>query len=483
MANLSKDSDTLVVSENFIRAIRESGYVSIATALAELIDNALQANANVVDITIDRDGPEAAPWISVEDDGCGMAATELADCLRFGGSARFNSRSSFGRFGMGLPTASLSQARQVEVTAWQPNRPALEVHLDVDAVARGEKALLVPRAGTKGAASSGCRVVWRACDRIEYQRLGWLDRALHRDLGRMFRKFLAAGFLMRINGREVESVDPMMLDTRINGYGARLAFEPLRYEIVTSTGETSFVTARFSALPVARWHHIDNATKRRNGIVGHGGVSILRAGREIANGWYFMGGKRKENYDDWWRCEIEFDPALDEHFGITVNKQGIRPTVILLEALEPELESIARLLNARVRQAFEEVKFEAAVQGACLIASAADSELPVIRTRGKTNGALSYHLGADQLSGETMFDLTLKQRHLNVTMNTDHPGFAALYRPLQEMGESGTPVRTALELLLLSFARSVATIGASEQDYRDLLQTWGATYGRMLQKS
>jgi hypothetical protein len=82
-----------------------------------------------------------------------------------------------------------------------------------------------------------------------------------------------------------------------------------------------------------------------------------------------------------------------------------------------------------------------------------------------------------------MFDLTLKQRHLNVTMNIDHPGFTALYRPLQELGDSGAPVRTALELLLLSFARSVAAVGASEQDYRDLLRVWGATYGRMLQKS
>ncbi len=483
MSDLSRDTDALVVPANFIRAIRESGYVSLSTALAELVDNSLQSNARVVNITIDRDGPEAAPWISVEDDGCGMTARELGGCLRFGGSARFDSRSSFGRFGMGLPAASLSQARQVEVTAWQPNTPALEVHLDVDAIARGENAVLLPRNGTKGAAPSGCRVVWRVCDRIEYQRLGWLDRSLHRDLGRMFRKFLNGGLSLRINGQEVEPVDPMMLSADINGYCASLAFEPLRYEIVTSAGKTSFVTVTFAALPVTRWHNLDNATKRRAGIVGQGGVSILRAGREIANGWHLMGGKRKENYDDWWRCEIEFDPALDEHFGITVNKQGIRPTAVLRAALEPELESIARLLNARVRQAFEEVKFEAAVQGACRIASAADAELPVIRTRGQASGALSYHLGADQLSGETMFDLTLKQRRLDVTMNTDHPGFAALYRPLQEMGESGTPVRTALELLLLSFARSVAATGASEQGYRDLLQTWGATYGRMLQKS
>jgi hypothetical protein len=299
----------------------------------------------------------------------------------------------------------------------------------------------------------------------------------------MFRRFLIGKISLRINGQTVQPVDPTLLKTKVNGASAQIAFEPLEYEVSTGSGTTGLVHVTFSILPVTQWHRLDNSTKRRIGVVGHGGVSILRAGREIASGWYLMGGKRKENYDDWWRCEIEFEPDLDEHFGITMNKQGVRPTTELREALEPELEAIARLLNTRVRQAFEEVKFEAAVQGSCRIASDADADLPVIRTQGRATGALSYHLGADQLTGDSMFDLALRQRRLDVTMNIDHPGFAALYRPLQEMGDAGTPVRTALELLLLSFARSVAATGASKQEYRNLLQNWGATYGRMLQKS
>jgi hypothetical protein len=472
-----------VDAPNFIRAIRESGYVSMATALAELLDNSLQAGASVVDIRMERDGPSGLPKITVEDDGSGMTSEELAACLQFGGSSRFDSRHSFGRFGMGLPAASLSQARKVSVTAWQETQPALTVTLEVDALAKGRNTSLAPRPGQGGASPSGCCVEWSECDRVEYRRLGWLERSLSRDLGRMFRRFLVNGLTLRINGEQVGPVDPMLLSTNINGATARLAFEPLRYEIATASGGTSFVSVTFTALPVGRWHNLDNPAKRRIGIIGQGGVSILRAGREIASGWYLMGGKRKENYDDWWRCEIEFEPDLDEPFGITVNKQGVRPTAALREALEPELESIARLLNARVRQAFEEVKFEAAVQGSCRIAGDADADLPVIRAQGRATGALTYHLGADQLTGDSMFDLALRQRCLDVTMNIDHPGFAALYRPLQEMGEAGTPVRTALELLLLSFARSVAATGASEQEYRNLLQNWGATYGRMLQKS
>ncbi|WP_350226456.1 ATP-binding protein [Microbacterium suwonense] len=89
--------------ENFIRAVRESGYLSVSSALAELVDNSLQAGATLVDIQVDRDADRNLPRISIEDNGGGMDTAELAACLRFGGSSRFDARDSFGRFGMGLP--------------------------------------------------------------------------------------------------------------------------------------------------------------------------------------------------------------------------------------------------------------------------------------------------------------------------------------------------------------------------------------------
>lgn len=476
-------TDDLLVSSNFIRAVRESGYLSIATALAELVDNSLQASAANVAITIRRDSSDALPEIVVEDDGVGMSTVELEQCLRFGGSSRFDARQSFGRFGMGLPAASLSQARRVEVTAWQGNGPEHAVALDVDAIVAGSAPTLVARRGSRSESESGCRVRWVQCDRIEYRRLVWLERSLHRDLGRMYRRFITAGLNMTINGTRVEAVDPTLLTTKLDGATARLAFDELRYELETASGDTSVVTVRFAILPVRRWHRLDNVTKRRVGIVGGGGVSILRAGREIASGWHLMGAKRKENYDDWWRCEIEFDPSMDEHFGITINKQGVRPSTTLREALEPELESIARLLNARVRQAFEDVKFQVAAEASCRIATAADPDLPVITSRGRS-GALQYRLGSDALPIEAMFQSTLAQRTLDLTLNADHPAFSALFKPLQAIeGEAHAELRTSIELFLLSFARSAVQLERAGHPLDDLVQAWSSTYGRMLQKS
>ena len=483
MSRHAQRADDLVVSTNFIRAVREAGYLNISTALAELVDNSLQASATEVAITIHRATPDALPEITVEDNGIGMTKRVLEECLRFGGSSRFDARQSFGRFGMGLPAASLSQARRVEVTAWRNRGVEQTVTLDVDAIVAGSQPALVARRGARSRSVSGCRVRWVECDRIEYRRLAWLDRSLHRDLGRMYRRFIASGFTITINGARVEAVDPTLRTTRLEGITAHLAFDELQYELEATDGRTSIVTVRFVMLPVHRWHKLDNVTKRRVGIIGGAGVSILRAGREIATGWHLMGGKRRENYDDWWRCEIEFDPSLDEHFGIAINKQGIRPSPTLREALEPELESIARLLNTRIRQAFEDVKFQAAAEKSCRIAADVDPDLPLIPSRAGS-GSIQYRIGSDALPMTVMFQSKLAKRTLELTLNADHPAFEALYQPLQRLdGGTAADLRTSIELLLLSFARSAAQLERDGHPMNDLLEAWSATYGRMLQRS
>jgi hypothetical protein len=103
---------------------------------------------------------------------------------------------------------------------------------------------------------------------------------------------------------------------------------------------------------------MSNVEKNAAGIAKGAGVSIVRAGREIDCGWFFMGQKRRENYDDWWRCEVRFEPDLDEMFGVTHTKQEIHPTEMLLGILTPDMEKIARDLNGRARKAFVEVKAE-----------------------------------------------------------------------------------------------------------------------------
>src|SRR5437879_4615478 len=114
---------SIIALDRFIQATRDSGYKGTASAISELVDNSIQAGASEICIRVtamEADGTEEkAIEVSVFDNGCGMDPFTLRQALRFGGSTRFGDRSGLGRYGMGLPNASLSQAQVVTVYTWQ----------------------------------------------------------------------------------------------------------------------------------------------------------------------------------------------------------------------------------------------------------------------------------------------------------------------------------------------------------------------------
>src|SRR6266478_8026630 len=161
----------IIFDQNFIVATRDAGYRNLATALAELVDNGIQAGATSLQIFVDVTPP--SPLVAVLDNGCGMEPDVLRKALQFGGSTRFNDRTGPGRFGMGLPNSSLSQARRVEVFTWKNQRRIFFSYLDLDEVVL-RRLLEIPKPqnrplpafATNYVNDSGTLVVWRHCDRI-----------------------------------------------------------------------------------------------------------------------------------------------------------------------------------------------------------------------------------------------------------------------------------------------------------------------------
>src|SRR3954452_8076031 len=85
----------LVNPTNFLFATRDTGYKTTGLALAELVDNALQAGARHVDVDVrSAASSDRRLELMVIDDGTGMDASALAEALTFGGTSRFNDRSS-----------------------------------------------------------------------------------------------------------------------------------------------------------------------------------------------------------------------------------------------------------------------------------------------------------------------------------------------------------------------------------------------------
>lgn len=493
---MSQSSSSIVALDKFILSTRDSGYKSTASAVAELVDNAIQANATKIRITIEtRSANETdSPSIRVQiaDDGTGMDRPTLVQAMRFGGSGRYNDRSGLGRFGMGLPNASLGQARRVSVYSWQSGASVLMTYLDIDEIASGMMQTIPEPVRQKSApdvdridVAHGTTVVWEQCDRLDKKRPSTLARKLSQSLGRTFRKFLFNGVCIEINGTSVQPVDPLYLNPRSIHSGAREFQSCWTCEVYADPENVQSaigtVEIVFSELPVDAWHDLSNERKRELGIANGAGVSIVRSGREVDFGWFFLGTKRRENYDDWWRCEIRFEPVLDEAFGITHTKQQVRPKDYLVDALTGFMETTAKALNGRAREAFAAIKTGKASETAEGIAVSRDarmSPLPPLQSGGQSlqknivernpalkrieesgNGkATTYHLLEDELASSVFLEPMRMGNAIVGVINPRHQFYRQVYGPIVSGREvDSEQVASGMRLVVLAAARAEAS--------------------------
>ena len=143
---------SIVDTRMTVEAMRDSGYKSTTHALAELIDNSIESGATAIEIfgVSRRDhhtGRITLKELAVLDNGEGMDKNTLRGSLRYGYGTR-QQRHGIGRFGLGLPNSSMSQARRVDVWSWQSGATnAFHAHLSIDDVERGAREIPGPTIG------------------------------------------------------------------------------------------------------------------------------------------------------------------------------------------------------------------------------------------------------------------------------------------------------------------------------------------------
>ena len=343
-----------------VEAMRDSGYQNTACALAELIDNSAQAKATLIEVFC-IEAREQGQYrerkrikeIAVLDNGHGMNSDTLQMALQFGNGTHLNDRSGIGRFGMGLPNASISQCRRVDVWSWQ-NGPqnALHTYLDLEEIkAQGIRHVPNPtfsplpdfwKLHSKEIGDSGTLVLWQKFDE---HRLSWKGgRATIENtesiVGRMYRKFIHNGKLeIRLlaleNGaatfeRIARANDPLYLISP-SSTPAPFSDKPMfqKWGEEDQVFEIEWNNKKYPVVVRMSWARQDtvpeDGTNRGDKPYGkHAarniGVSIVRSGRELT-----LDPSWANSYDPterWWGVEVEFPAALDEVFGVTNNKQS-----------------------------------------------------------------------------------------------------------------------------------------------------------------
>jgi len=194
-----------------IRSMRDNGYKNASYAIAELVDNSVQAGANTIEIICKEEDEfihqrrrSRVREIAVIDNGCGMNTTVLRRALQFGVGERLNDRSGIGRFGMGLPNSSISQARRVDVWSWQNSvyTSAIHTYLDLDEIEAGllreipdPKTRKIPSewrsiSSVMSKAPSGTIVIWSKLDKCDWRTALAIFRNSEYTIGRIYRRFL-----------------------------------------------------------------------------------------------------------------------------------------------------------------------------------------------------------------------------------------------------------------------------------------------------
>ena len=113
MARIS-GQEVIPSAKRLIRSLRDVGY-DFPTAVADLIDNSIEAGATRVAIDVEFNGDDS--WVRIADNGLGMNLSQLQEAMRYGSEREYDNEKDLGKFGLGLKTASMSQCQRLTVAS------------------------------------------------------------------------------------------------------------------------------------------------------------------------------------------------------------------------------------------------------------------------------------------------------------------------------------------------------------------------------
>jgi hypothetical protein len=330
------------------KALAALGY-TLPEAIADLVDNSIDAKAKnvLVRIVRDRQRPLA---VLVIDDGHGITDDRIDECMRVGGSRDYDDE-ALGMFGMGLKTASFSQAASLAVFSkapnseptgrmWVPERARHDWSCDVvDPVFAGE--LLMTDWEQLSTRRNGTVVRWD--DVFDFKRpMANVDRyissilvAIGKHLGLLFHRFLSRS-QVTIH-LDVQNVDSSTIKIPVQV----ASLDPFAYPAPGNAAYPKLYTvdggAELGKVPLKA--HIWPPRLRVPGYrLGGGSVASKQ-------GFYFYRRDRLIQAGSWndlrdsephlslARVEIDLAAPFDRLFQLTVKKSGVEVPQSFADAL------------------------------------------------------------------------------------------------------------------------------------------------------
>lgn len=345
-----------------LESLRGLGYTP-ATSLADLIDNSISARASEIDVHLEWSG--TASWVRITDNGEGMDDETLEAAMKLGARHPLASRSvsDLGRFGLGLKTASFSQARRLTVASRRSGGSVVCLRWDLDSIDQEPNVEWPLFEGTAPGSAHlisrlssmehGTIVLWEKIDRIVTDGFTATDmialaERIEAHLAMTFHRFLEStspSVRIQLNGRRVKAWDPFLM-----GHPSK-ALESTEYRPRGATG----ITVQRHVLP-----HRDMLSPTElasaagpSGWVQQEGFYVYRNRRLlVAGSWLGLGegGKQwpRDEAHRLARIRIDIPNSSDADWKINVLKSTASPPV----RLRPDLFRLASETRRTAKQVF-----------------------------------------------------------------------------------------------------------------------------------
>lgn len=205
---------------------------SFDSAIADIVDNSLDAGATKILIRFVREGDELV-GLYLADNGRGMSESTIDQAMTLGGQRTYV-EGDLGHFGIGLKAASLSQARSLMVVSRAAGGSAVGRRLLAEKVSEGFEcevlagafaASTLDRSWCHFTPTTGTVVVWNSVKAFEVIRVGAVDAFLDdatgrlcRHLGLIFHRIIAANAVEIVIDQE---------DLKTSSFGAPFNVKPI----------------------------------------------------------------------------------------------------------------------------------------------------------------------------------------------------------------------------------------------------------------
>lgn len=329
----------------FLSSLRDIGY-SFQTALADLVDNSISANAECIKVF----ALPSENTLVILDDGNGMTDDMLLEAMRLGTQKENRSKNDLGRFGLGLKTASFSQCKKL--TVFSKNDNTISGYTwDLDVISekndwllqksypedfQAKLNLLSPSIYEEFSSSKHASlIIWEKIDRYLPEEFDEELKKARKHLSLTFHRYLGFpgfnGQMIRIffNNTKIDPFDPFTSkDKNVSRAGQQAQTDEHKLSNGTSISVTPYILPPLNKLSSAEYKELATS----EGFTRSQGFYLYRQGRLLIYGTWFGLSCIKDS-SNLVRIRIDVDVYQDKEWKIDVKKSTAFPNLEIRKIL------------------------------------------------------------------------------------------------------------------------------------------------------